>query len=88
MADDRGREHSARPLPQRADDQVTLPYARAFVVHFTAETDVRLEHPVGRVEHLTTGCRSRFTSIEELLACIRARLADTDSSTEGGEGDV
>jgi hypothetical protein len=88
MADDPDRKRSAGPLPGRADDQVTLPYAKAFVVHFAAETNARLEHVIGRVEHLQTGCRSRFASIEGLLACIRTALAEADKPTEGGASDV
>ena len=53
-----------------------LPYERAFVVQFTAETSARLERAAGRVEHLQTGRRSRFASIDEFLACVAALLDD------------
>ena len=66
------------PVPRRADDKPTLPYARAFAVQFTAETDARLEHATGRVEHLQTGRRARFTSMEDLLACFVEMLANAD----------
>ena len=56
--------------------RATLPYDRAFVVQFTAETSNRLERAAGRVEHLQTGRRSRFASIDEFLACVAALLDD------------
>lgn len=55
---------------------VPLPYARAFVVQFTSETDARLEHAEGRVEHMLSGRRVRFASAVDLLACIARLLAD------------
>ena len=58
-------------------DAPTLPYAKAFVVQFTADTDARLERVEGRIEHLQTGRRSRFASAEQLLACVTALLADS-----------
>jgi hypothetical protein len=56
--------------------RATLPYDRAFVVQFTAETSNRLERAAGRVEHLQTGRRSRFASIDEFVACVAALLDD------------
>jgi len=56
--------------------EVTLPYARAFVVQFTSETDAGLEHAEGRVEHMRSGRRVRFASAVDLLACIARLLAD------------
>jgi hypothetical protein len=53
-----------------------LPYARAFVVQFSADTDSGLEHATGRVEHLQTGRQLRFTSVAELVTCIAALLGD------------
>ena len=52
-----------------------LPYARAFVVQFTADTDAGLEYAVGRIEHLETGRRERFESADDLLLWISALLA-------------
>jgi hypothetical protein len=85
MVDGPIRERSKGPPSPLGDDEVTLPYAKAFVVHFSADTDARLEHATGRVEHLQTGCRSRFASIGELLACLRAELAGADRTAEKGE---
>jgi len=63
----------------RAADRPALPYAKAFVVQFTAGTDVQVKRVAGRVEHLQSGRRSRFASIDELLACIVAMLGGRPS---------
>jgi len=60
-----------------------LPYAKAFVVQFTAETDAGLEHAGGRVEHLQSGRRARFASIGDLRACIVSLLADGSAKPAG-----
>jgi hypothetical protein len=84
MADSRANEslhHGAEdPAGRRLADQPSLPYAKAFVVQFSAETGARLEHAAGRVEHLVTGRRTRFASVYDLLACIVALLADDDNA--------
>ena len=49
-----------------------LPYARSFLVQFTADTDPALKRAAGRIEHLQTGQQSRFAS----LAALRERLAE------------
>ena len=64
-------------------DRPGLPYAKAFVVQFTAETDARLEHAGGRVEHLQSGRRARFASIGDLRACIVSLLADESAKPAG-----
>ena len=64
-------------------DRPGLPYANAFAVQFTAETDARLEHAWGRVEHLQSGRRARFASTADLLACMASLLAD-DSVKRAG----
>jgi hypothetical protein len=53
-----------------AEGGVPLPFARAFVVQFTSDTDARLEHAAGRVEHMQSGRAMRFTSAADLLACM------------------
>ena len=65
-------------LGDRADSaqSATLPYEKAFVVQFTAETGSSLTPAAGRVEHLLTGRRSRFASIEEFLDCLARLLVD------------
>ena len=65
-------------------DQPSLPYAKAFVVQFSAETGARLEHAAGRVEHLQTGRRTRFASVYDLLACIVALLDDDNAPGKPG----
>jgi hypothetical protein len=61
-------------------------------VQFGADTDSGLEHVSGRLEHLQTGRRSRFASVDELLARMRAILAgearptDEETSTPGEPG--
>jgi len=58
-----------------------LPYARAFVVQFTSNTEVTLEKAEGRVEHLQSDRRVRFVSTEELLASFAHFLADELADT-------
>ena len=75
---DAGRAEEARR--PRITEGPALPYAKAFVVQFTAQTDARLEHASGRIEHLQTGRQSRFSSAEDLVKRIVALL--------GGSPDV
>ena len=87
MAPDPGSERAEGGGRRGADDKPTLPYAKAFVVQFGVETDARLEHVAGRVEHLQTGRRARFRSIEDLLACLVTMLGEIEASPEGAEGE-
>ena len=78
--------------PSRSSDTSPLPYHKAFVVQFSAETDALLAHAAGRVEHLQTGRQARFASAAELLASLRALLADGPLSSpspriDGAEAD-
>jgi hypothetical protein len=50
-------------------------------VQFSAETDPRLGTAAGRIEHLQTGRRLRFASVDELLAGIMG-LAGVDTSCQ------
>jgi hypothetical protein len=68
----------------RTDNPSGLPYARAFLVQFGAETDAGLGKVAGRIEHMQTGRRSRFTSTDELLAWIMAMLARVDAPGDDG----
>ena len=79
---------AGHPVSCRADNKPTLPYAKAFVVQFTAETDARLEHVTGRLEHLQTGRRARFTSMEDLLAGFVKMLADAGVPHEEADGET
>jgi hypothetical protein len=83
MARGDAHEGAEGPDPRRADNRPALPYAKAFVVQFGAETDARLANVTGRIEHLQTGRRSRFASVDDLLACIMAMLAGVDASHDG-----
>ena len=78
MPHDAAHEWTEGPTLDRAHSPPALPYAKAFVVQFSAETDPRLGTTTGRVEHLQTGRRSRFASADELLAWIMAMLAGAD----------
>ena len=82
MAHHAAHEGAESPIPGPAHTPPALPYAKSFVVQFSAETDPRLGTTTGRVEHLQTGRRARFASADELLAWIMAMLAGADRSDE------
>ena len=82
MAHDAAHEGAKSPIPGPAHTPPALPYAKAFVVQFSTETDPRLRTAAGRIEHLQTGRRSRFASAEELLAGLKAMLANLDTSRQ------
>ena len=74
---------SLRPGKGQADEpamaaQPLLPYARSFLVQFTADTDPGLKRAAGRVEHLQTGRQSRFASLAALRASIATVLGSDD----------
>jgi hypothetical protein len=79
MAHDAVHQGAESPDPGRVHTPSALPYAKAFVVQFSADADPRLGTTTGRVEHLQTGRRSRFASADELLAWITAMLAAADN---------
>jgi hypothetical protein len=83
MARGDARDGPEGPVPDRADNRPVLPFAKAFVVQFAAETDARLGNVTGRIEHLQTGRRSRFASVDDLLAFIMAMLAGIEASHDG-----
>ncbi|MBX3028312.1 hypothetical protein KF840_25760 [bacterium] len=60
-----------------------LPAWKAFVVQFSREADGTAQF-CGRVEHLQSGRRARFTSAEELTAAIRRLLQEQGGPS--GEG--
>jgi hypothetical protein len=51
---------TARPLPTQ----------RAFVVQFSAQTNVALGQFAGRVEHVVSGHARHFQTLEELVGCL------------------
>jgi hypothetical protein len=61
---------AARPLPAQ----------RAFVVQFTAQTNVELGRFAGRVEHVMSGHARRFQTLEELVACLAQMLVALGTS--------
>jgi hypothetical protein len=82
--DGAAHEGAESPVPARTDNPSALPYAKAFILQFGAETDARLGHVTGRIEHLQTGRRSRFASADEMLARIMAMLAGVATSRDDG----
>ncbi len=80
MANESFHHDAEDPAGRRLADRPSLPYAKAFVVQFSAETGARLEHAAGRVEHLETGRRTRFASVYDLLAGIVALLGEDDNA--------
>jgi hypothetical protein len=82
-----GSDTPRESVRQRSEaDGPRLPYARAFVVQFTADTDAGLEYAAGRIEHLETGRRERFESADDLLLWISALLARGRDATETSPG--
>ncbi len=49
-----------------AEVTVTYPLDHEFVVQFSSDTDPTRERMIGRTEHLESGRRIRFNSLEEL----------------------
>jgi hypothetical protein len=69
---------AARPLPAR----------RAFVVQFSAQTNVELGRFAGRVEHVVSGHARRFQTLDELVGCLVEMLVALGTSPPKGRGDV
>jgi hypothetical protein len=68
---------AARPLPAQ----------RAFVVQFSAQTNVELGQFAGRVEHVVSGHARRFQTLEELVASLVQMLTTLGATpAEGREG--
>lgn len=57
------------------DPAATLPAWKAFVVQFTTDASVGGPTCAGRIEHLSSGRRVRFSSKEDLLEQL-GRLLD------------
>jgi hypothetical protein len=58
------------------------PQARSYVLRLHPNSAPRLGRIVGRIDHVVTGRRFHFASIEELVA----RLAECDAADERREG--
>ena len=87
--------HRAKAAPGAAsvgtgtqDGTPTLPYGRAFIVQFTSETETSRGRVAGRVEHLKTGGRSWFTSIDGLLASMTELLGELPADPRARRRDV
>ena len=76
MTTHRSKSTDAGAAPDDRTGSPTLPYGRAFIVQFTAETQTSHGRVAGRVEHLKTGSRSWFTSVDELLASMTELLGE------------
>ena len=75
--DDRIRSCPSAPLSNpSAVGLPQLPAWKAFVVQFSRETDAASAAWSGRVEHLSSGRRARFGSVEELVAALRRLLSE------------
>jgi hypothetical protein len=59
---------------KRAGNGTALPYAKAFVVQFAADSDPDHGLASGRIEHLQTGRQARFASMTDLIARLAALL--------------
>ena len=59
-----------------------LPSENAFLVQLAAEADPALGAFAGRVEHLESGLRARFSSPDELLALFARMLAQRRGASD------
>jgi len=55
-------------------DAPAFPVWKAFAVQFSRETRPRAEIFSGRVEHLSSGRRARFGSVQELVTALEKLL--------------
>jgi hypothetical protein len=60
-----------------------LPDSRAFLVRLSEGIDPAVE-PMGRIEHIESGLRARFSSVEEMWLFIGTTVArEEDTETAG-----
>jgi hypothetical protein len=78
MKQHRTADRESGPDSASAQHEVgpTLPAWKAFVVQFSRETGAGTGVFSGRVEHLSSGRRGRFSSTEELVAILTELLAE------------
>jgi hypothetical protein len=62
------------PASSDSEDLPALPVWKAFVVQFSRETGAQTGTFAGRVEHMSSGRRSRFGSTKELVETLRKML--------------
>ena len=60
------------------DERPELPSEKAFVLKLSRETGQMLAPFAGRLEHLSTGRRLRFGTVQEFLEAL-VRLLDEDA---------
>ena len=66
---------STRSESSRTGTGLTFPQRMAFVVWFSAESDAERSVIKGRVEHVSSGEKAGFGSLDELWAFVRSSLA-------------
>jgi hypothetical protein len=71
--------NSSAALRHAAASGPELPSTKAFVLQLTRATGPTLEPFAGRVEHLSTGRRTRFETVEGFLAALRHLLIEAKS---------
>ena len=64
--------------PEAEGDE--LPRAKAFVLQLSRESGPGRATFAGRVEHLSTGRRARFETLEELVAALSRLLSERGQS--------
>jgi hypothetical protein len=70
-----------QPASSDTEEVPALPVWKAFVVQFSRETRTQTGTFSGRVEHLSSGRRSRFASKEELFAAVGTMLDQLGEET-------
>ena len=76
-----------QPHPQTPPDSAPLkpipelPAWKAFVVQFSREAGTEAGIFAGRVEHLSSGRRARFSSEQELLIVLRQQLEEIGTTS-------
>jgi hypothetical protein len=68
-------------------EKTPLPSNRAFVVQLSVESDPDHDLYLGRVEHVGSGERLRFGSLQELLAFLARTVAALTSEARGARAD-
>ena len=52
-----------------------LPDSRAFLVRLSVEVDPTTGEPLGRIEHIESGFRAKFSSVDEMRRFMMSMLA-------------
>ena len=70
---------AAQPVPV-AGTADELPRTKMFVLQLSRDSGPGKGTFAGRVEHLSTGRRARFETLEELMAALSRLLSERDQS--------